>query len=264
MKLVRLQEMRASFTALAAIALGLGLAGACASGNSGGSDLLSALEARVAALEARLARGAATKPDSTPLGTAVVTAPDASLRWDPDDASVEPEDPMTACWREIERACREQAAAAEFAHPRSSRDGGFDWRRDPAVQSADASVEGRACLKRLGPECARRAKQSQRNDRLRAWLDAQVTPGRVDAAFSERVKKRLEHNNDMGLYVGTATVDCVPEFCRIRITTDAGSDFALGAVLDTEVDGGYGKRSAGMISLGDATYVTRPGYYFPE
>jgi len=239
--------------------------GACAGQSADASTRLAALEARVTRLEQSQHAADASAPETTnselpPPSAGYAIRLDAGQGWGTMgiDASggtvVTPAEqhvtsPAEHCKRWARETCAHAArnAAARVQQP---ADGGFTWVKPAPTIAPESNAAGRACLKREMKRCNEMALSEQRTARLFEWLDAQLSPDRIDAEHSRQLRERLLRQ---GLPVAaTDDVLCTAEFCKIS-ATDAG----VGRPLS------FGEASEIMYGNG-AAYVTRQGYRFPH
>ena len=243
------------------IAAGVGCAGRPA-GPPESNDRIAELEARIARLEGVLAPDASvTGPEvSADAGQTEVVKRTVRVELD----ATAPPDPRAieeACLEQIERTCSRHAMhqRAGAAHEQG---GGRQWVKRELLPARD-TPEGRACLAREQKGCAARSDQAKERAKHFAWLDAQLAPGKLDAAYTDALRARLGQE-------GYPNVDvrCAPQFCRFGTPTSAPDGGGAGFSHEMmrwmhELD----RPSTGSTSsqdYGGATYVTRSGYDFPR
>lgn len=257
--------MRSSFrwvavaTATVAVAVGF----SCAGGTGESPGRFAAMEARLARLEALMSPDAeATGPigDAGALGPLEDASAGASrVRVDAAatrDAAQVPDDAFADCLANAERMCSTQGNWDRIRSQRSP-DGGFAWIQTEPVPPADSTSAGRACLRKERASCSRIRKAVEREEQMGAWLDAQLTPDRIDHAFSDAVTARIE--NEGRLPKGSTEVLCTVEFCRIRSkdgTPNVGRELGHYAVESSGETRGFRDRPG--------SYVSRKGHRFPQ
>jgi hypothetical protein len=212
---------------------------------------------RLAGIEERLARLETAGGDAG--------AQDASLQDSPADGPapiVFP--PETGSSRvaldpqSVKEQCEDRARAACLHEARQSRDanpsGAFAWTTEPEAGAEETSPLWRQCMASRRKQCqanaqAHERRQQRERDRIR-WLDAQLTPDKLDAKFTAEMQQRYAGLNNTA--PATGDVACSAKFCRIR-----------------KADGGHS--NTGFVGGPDAfwddhgtLYVTRPGHRFPR
>lgn len=226
------------------LGLALMVPAACVAARSASPDRTAELEARIVRLEGLIAQEA---------GVSRLEGADAGspAQWAREHIGI-------GCVSNAEQFCRTMVQGEQKRQQRLSADGGLAWIRTAPEQPADATELGRACLEQQRAECFQERERDRKRDAHFAWLDAQLTPDRIDRIFSEKVKARLDQTDPYGPY----EVACTAQFCRLRNASDASSHRGCSAVLHTEPH-----PSGGAMRLtwrNGYEYCTRVGFQFPS
>ncbi|MBX3130792.1 MAG: hypothetical protein KF718_29000 [Polyangiaceae bacterium] len=232
--------------------VGLAVTTACVGGAAEASHTarLAALEARVTELEGRVGSraapgdaGAEAPRTAGPTSGGALSLPEAA----PPERT--PEQVESACLELSAGACEHEARGKRLAALAAA--GKHEWVPE-ASTPAESTAEGRACLARRKAECRAQGQARRRRVELVAWLDGQLTPERVDHAFTAALVERVRRVDKFG-----GAVNCTLQFCRVQAGVDQVN---LSHVLDLSDGGG----NLMLLSHGGFLYVNRPGYAFPH
>ncbi len=218
---------------------------ACAVRDSETPERLSALEARLARIEATLAPDASVSFPESNKDAGPPTYPDGG-----DDASSslvvlaserQPER-LALCLTRVEERCREAA-----------KDGGLSWEEPRA---ASATPKGRACLEQKRSTCDGERGRLRHRERLRQWLDAQLVAEKIDEPYTQAVRARID--SEIARLGDALDFACTAQFCRM--TLKPGEYPASLLLVPTLVDGGGAMQrpSSGVF------YMRRKSFRFPE
>ncbi|MEZ4226115.1 MAG: hypothetical protein R3B13_34535 [Polyangiaceae bacterium] len=226
---------------------------ACAGSAQSDNARMTALERRVAELEA------AHAPRKTPRAPSAAAVPDVEAPIS-EDAAAPGNDAAQAtpdasslpmfelCMVEAERSCLQRARQP------APVPGKLEWQTPRKVRAARDTPEGRACLALQQIRCKKRLGHEDRIEQLFAWLDAQLGAKSLDATYSKQVQSALLKLHPQ-LSPADLRVDCVAQFCRV--TGPAVDSGVVEMDVSRVIDGRQGMRRGGRH------YVTRGDYSFP-
>lgn len=221
----------------------------CANQPSDSGARFAALEGRIQRLEQLVSQDASADalPDAS---VEAAVAPDAMR--DPmavrvlgaDSGASDPQQQaaqIASCKAEVVNRCTEELLQKRLREQRAQAKGKPTWIQPGPPVAPDSTPEGRACLKREREHCDRMFQK----DKLIAWLDSQLEPGKRDDELTNEIRARIA--KQAGIGVDQVDVVCAPQFCR----------FGSGLSERFRVGDGFGNSG---VSIPEFSYRMRKGF----